>query len=64
MAQLKKKFAYPNSTTMPVQVEDIKSSISHITVLCKEILINIPIGNKRSKIYLVMTSDEGEDTYG
>ena len=63
MAQLKKKFAYPNSTTMPVQVEDIKSSISHITVLCKEILINIPIGNKRSKIYLVMTSDEGEDTW-
>jgi hypothetical protein len=48
---------------MPVQVEDIKSSISRITVLRKEIPINIPIGNKRSKIYLVMTSDEGEDTW-
>jgi len=61
--QLNEKFAYPNSTTMPVQVEDIKTSISHITVLCKEFLINVPIGNKRSKIYLVMTSDEGGDTW-
>src|ERR1700683_1016804 len=48
---------------MPVQAEDIKSSISHITDLCKEILINIPIGNKRSKIHLVKTSNEGEDTW-
>jgi len=47
---------------MPVQVEDIKTSISHITNLCKEIPISIPIGNKRSKIHLVMTGNEGEDT--
>ena len=60
---LNEKFAYPNSSTMPVQVEDIKTSISHITVICKEIPINVPIGNKRSKIYLVMTSDKGEDTW-
>ena len=31
---------------MPVQVEDIKTSISHITDLCKEVPINIPICNK------------------
>jgi hypothetical protein len=30
--------------------------------LCKEIQINIPIGNKRSKTHLVLTS-EGEDTW-
>ena len=48
---------------MPVQVDDIQSSISRITILCKEIPINVPIGNKRSKIYLVMTGDEGEDTW-
>jgi len=33
------KFVCPNKTT---------------TILCKEILINIPIGNKRSKINLIM----------
>jgi hypothetical protein len=48
---------------MPVQAEDIKSSISCITTLCKEIPISIPIGNKRSKIHLVMTGDEGEDSW-
>ena len=48
---------------MPVHTEDIKSSISSITNLCKEIPISIPIGNKRSKIYLVMTGDEGEDSW-
>lgn len=53
----------PNYTTMPVQVEDIKTSISHITNLCKEIPINIPIGNRRSKIHLVMSGNEGEDTW-
>ena len=48
---------------MPAQAEDIKTSISHITKLCKEIPINIPISNKRSKIHLVMTGNEGEDTW-
>jgi hypothetical protein len=48
---------------MPIQAEDIKTSISHITNLCKEILISIPIGNNRSKIHLVMTGNEGEDTW-
>lgn len=57
------KFVCPNKTTMPVQVEDFKFSISHITILCKEILINIPIGCKRIKIHLVMTGNEGEDTW-
>jgi hypothetical protein len=50
-------------SSMPVQAEDVKSSISCITDLCKEILINVPIGNRRSKIYLVMTGDEGEDSW-
>jgi hypothetical protein len=48
---------------MPDQVEDVKFSISHKTILCKEILINIPIGSKRSKIHLVMMGKEGEDTW-
>jgi hypothetical protein len=34
----------PNKTTMSVQVEDVKFSISHIAILCKKILINVPIG--------------------
>jgi hypothetical protein len=48
----------PNQTIMPVKAEDIKSS-----TLCKEITINVPIGNKRSKIHLVMTGNGGEDTW-
>ena len=56
------KFVCPNKTTMTVQVEDVKFSISCIAILCKEILISLPIGNKRSKIHLVMTS-KGEDTW-
>ena len=32
-------------------------------ILCKEILINTPIGSKRSKIHLIMTGKEGEDTW-
>ena len=41
------KFVCLNETTMAVQVEDLKFFISHITILCKEILINIPIGSQR-----------------
>ena len=48
---------------MPPRAEDIKTSISHITNLCKDIPISIPIGNKRSKIHLVMASNEGEDSW-
>ena len=48
---------------MPPKAEDIKTSISHITNHCKDILISIPIGDKRSKIHLVMTSYEGEDSW-
>ena len=47
---------------MPPQAEDIRTSISHIINLSKDIPISIPIGNKRSKIHLVMTSNEGEDS--
>ena len=47
---------------MPPQAEDIKTSISHITNLSKDIPISIPIGNKKSMIHLVMTSNEGEDS--
>ena len=57
------KFACPNKTTMSVQVEDVKSSIYCITILCKVILINIPLDNKRSKICLVMTGEEVGDTW-
>jgi hypothetical protein len=57
------KFVCPNKTNMPVQVEDVKFSISCITILCKVILINIPLGNKRSKIHLVMTGEEVGDTW-
>ena len=32
------------------------------TILCKEMLINIPIGSKRSKIHFIMTG-KGEDTW-
>jgi hypothetical protein len=49
------KFVSSNKTTMLVQVEDDKFSIFHVAILCEEILINIPIGNKRSKIRSVMT---------
>ena len=48
---------------MPPQGEDIKTSISHITNLCKDIPMSIPIGNKRSKIHLVMTSNEEKDSW-
>ena len=48
---------------MPFQVEDIKFSISHITILCKEIPINIPNNSKRSKIQSVMSGKEEEDTW-
>ena len=53
----------PNETTMPVQVEDVKFDISHITIFCKEILINIHIGSERNRIHLVMTGKEGGDTW-
>ncbi|KAH9024612.1 hypothetical protein EDB85DRAFT_1894233 [Lactarius pseudohatsudake] len=48
---------------MPIQPEDIKSSISCIAVLCTEIPKSVPIGNKRSKIHLVMTGNKGEDAW-
>ena len=57
------KFVYPNKTTMPVQVGGVKFSISCITILCKVILINIPLGNKRRKIHLVMTGEQVGDTW-
>ena len=57
------KFACPNKTTMPVQVEDVKFTISCITIFCKVIQINIPLGNKRRKIHLVITGEEVGDTW-
>ena len=48
---------------MPGQVEDVKFSISCITILCKVTLIYIPFDNKRSKIHLVITGEQVRDTW-
>src|ERR1700683_4618784 len=57
------KIYHPTKTTMPVQVEDVKFPTSCITILCKVIMINIPLGNKRIKIHLVMIGEEVGDTW-
>ena len=48
---------------MSVQAQNILSSISSITTLCKELPMTISHGSKRCKIYEVLSGPEGENAW-